>query len=59
MAKNNRSVWDELVELGRRIIDALDDIIIPEPKQPRKPARVPVPVRNNPRQPERNPYDQD
>lgn len=59
MAKNKRSVWDELVELGRRILAKLDDALIPKPSQPRKPARVPVPVRNNPRQLPPNPYEQD
>ena len=56
MAKNKRTVWDELVELGRHILDKLDDALIP--KQ-RKPARVPIPVRNNPQQPPHNPYEQD
>ena len=49
MAKNKRNVWDELIELGRRILNKLDEVLIPQPSQPRKPARVPVPVRNNPR----------
>lgn len=57
MTNNKRNVWDELVELGRRILGKLDDLLIPE--KPRKPARVPIPVRNNPRQAPRNPYDQD
>jgi hypothetical protein len=51
VAKNKPNVLDELVELGRRILDKLDDLIIPESFKPRKPARVPVPVRNNPRSP--------
>lgn len=55
MAKTKRNIWDELAEIGRRIVNEIDDILIPKPK--RKPARVPVPVRNNPHP--RNPYDQD
>lgn len=57
MAKNKRNVWDELIELGRRILNKLDEVLIPQPSEPRKPARVPVPVRNNPRQSPRHPYD--
>lgn len=59
MAKNKRNVWDELVELGRQILEDLDELLDPNPKQARKPARVPVPVRNNPRRQPRDPYDQD
>lgn len=59
MAKEKRNVWDELVELGRRIVNEIDEALIPAPKPPRKPARVPVPVRNKPHHPQRNPYDQD
>jgi len=57
VANNKHDVWDELVELGRRILNKLDDLLIPE--KPRKPARVPVPVRNNPHQVPPNPYEQD
>lgn len=55
VAKTKRNIWDELAEIGRRIVNEIDDILVPKPK--RKPARVPVPVRNNPHP--RNPYDQD
>jgi len=59
VAKNKRNVWDELVEVGRQILDDIDELLDPKPKQPRKPARVPVPVRNNPRRDPRHPYEQD
>ncbi len=45
MAKHKRNVWDELLELGRRILKELDDFLDPKAQQPRKPARVPVPVK--------------
>ncbi len=45
MANHNRSVWEELLEVGRRILKELDDFFDPNARQPRKPARVPVPVR--------------
>jgi len=57
VAKEKHNVWDELVELGRRIINEIDEALIP--KTPRKPARVPIPVRNKPHRPQRNPYEQD
>jgi hypothetical protein len=44
VAKHKRSVWEELLEMGRRIVKELDDLLDPKPRQPRKPARVPVPV---------------
>lgn len=59
MAKNKREVWDELVKRGRHILDKLDDALTPRPSQPRKLARVPIPVRSNPPQLPRNPYEQD
>ena len=54
MAKNKRNVWDELVEVGRQILGEIDELLAPKPKQPRKPVRVPIPVRNNPHH---RPYD--
>ncbi len=57
MTKNKHNVWDELIELGRRILNKLDEVLIPQPNEPRKPARVPVPVRNNPRQSPPQSYD--
>ncbi|GEM_PF-731619 len=59
MAKNKRSVWEELVEVGRQILDDIDELLDPKPKQSRKPARVPIPVRNNPHRQPRQPYEQD
>jgi len=55
MAKTKRTIWDELVEIGKDILDSVDEIMNP---QKRRPARVPVPipVRNDERGP--NPYRQ-
>ena len=44
MAKHKRNVWEELVEMGRRILKEIDDLLDPRARQPQKPARVPVPV---------------
>ncbi len=44
MAKHKRSIWEELLEMGRRILKELDDLVEPAARR-RKPARVPVPVR--------------
>ncbi len=44
MAKHKRSAWEELLELGRRILKEIDDLLDPRAPQPRKPARVPVPA---------------
>ncbi len=54
MAKHKRSVWDELLEMGRRVLKELDDLLVPEAQRPRKPARVPVPAGRR-RQGERKP----
>ncbi len=54
MAKHKRSVWEELLELGRRILKEIDDLLDPKAPQPRKPARVPVPARKRQRD-----YDRD
>lgn len=53
VSKQERSIWDDLVEVGREIFDQLDEILNPDKKQ-RKPVRVPVPVRSRPVQ---DPYD--
>ena len=45
MAKHKRNVWEELREVGRRLQKELDDFFSPKSRQPRKPARVPVPAR--------------
>lgn len=59
MENNKQGIWDDLIELGRRIINKIDELLIPESKPTRKPARVPIPVRNNPRKPQQNPYEHD
>lgn len=43
MSQKKRTIWDDIAELGRELIEQLDDVINPEKR--RKPARVPVPVR--------------
>jgi len=54
VTKHKRSIWDDLVELGREISERLDEAFNPQ-KRERQPVRVPVPVRNNP--PRQDPYD--
>jgi len=44
VAKHKRSVWDELLELGRRILKEIDDLLDPKAPQQQQPARVPVPA---------------
>ncbi len=44
MAKQKRNLWDELLEMGRRILKEIDDLLDPKAREPRKPAPVPVPV---------------
>lgn len=44
MARHKRNVWEELLELGRRIVKEVDDLLDMGARQPRKPARVPVPA---------------
>jgi hypothetical protein len=53
VAKAKRTLWDELLEIGKEVLDKVDEVLNP---QKRKPARVPVPipVRNNGRRPNRN-----
>jgi len=46
VTKHERTIWDDLVELGREIVDKIDEALNPEKKR-RKPARVPVPVHND------------
>ena len=46
MARHKRSAWEEMLEVGRRILKELDDFFEPKAQHPRKPARVPVPVRD-------------
>ncbi len=44
VAKHKRKVWDELLELGRRMLRELDDLLDPKAQSPREPVRVPVPA---------------
>ena len=46
MAKHKRNVWDELLEAGRRMLEELDKFLDPKARPARKPARVPIPARN-------------
>ena len=50
MARHKRNLWEELLEVGRRILKEVDDFFDPKAQQPRKPARVPVPVREGQQQ---------
>lgn len=45
MTKKQRSIWDDIAELGREIADKVDEMLNPDKR--RKPVRVPVPVRTN------------
>lgn len=54
MSQQKRTIWDDITELGREIMESLDEVLNPEKK--RKPARVPIPVRQNP--PRRDPRDE-
>ena len=49
MAKTKRSVWEELLEIGRRFVKEVDDLLAAGARQPREPARVPVPTKDRPR----------
>jgi hypothetical protein len=42
VTKKQRTVWDDLIEWGREMLEKLDEALNPEQK--RKPARVAVPV---------------
>lgn len=44
MAKHKRNLWDELLEMGRRILKEIDDLLDPRAREPREPAPVPVPI---------------
>jgi hypothetical protein len=41
MAKSKRTIWDELIEIGREIVDKIEETLNP---RRRKPSRVPVPI---------------
>ena len=44
MAKHKRSIWEDLLNAGRRMLKELEDLFDVKAPQNRKPARVPVPV---------------
>lgn len=44
MSQTKRTIWDDIAELGREILEQVDKAI--HPQKHRKPARVPVPVRH-------------
>ena len=46
MTQRKPSVWDDLAEIGREIIEKVDELLNPQKKR-RELARVPVPVRGN------------
>jgi hypothetical protein len=50
VARYKRNLWEELLEVGRRILKEVDDFFDSKAQQPRKPARVPVPVREGQKQ---------
>lgn len=45
MAQKKRNLLDDLIDVGRELLDELDKLFHPDRRQP---ARVPVPVRNHP-----------
>jgi hypothetical protein len=53
MAKAKRTIVDDLTEGLQELLKDFDQLLNPKP--PRKPALVPVPVRPNPRDQRRNP----
>ncbi|MGJ3238739.1 MAG: hypothetical protein ACFE0Q_08545 [Anaerolineae bacterium] len=54
MSKQERTIWDDIVDLAREVLEKLDEAFNPEKRN--KPARVPVPVRTNypPHQPDQH-----
>jgi hypothetical protein len=56
--KQKRNILDDLMDLGRDILDKIDEALLPKHSE-RQPVRVPVPVRNDrPRHPQQDPYNQ-
>lgn len=53
MSRQDRNIWDDLVEVGREVYDRIEETLYPDRKR-RKLARVPVPVQPNRRQPSRD-----
>lgn len=48
VTKKEQTIWDDLLELGREILQKIDELFQPDKK--RIPARVPVPIRELPQQ---------
>jgi hypothetical protein len=46
VSKHKRTVWDDLVEIGREILEQIDQALNPDYKR-REPVRIPVPVRKD------------
>ena len=51
LAKQKRNVWDEMLEVGRRMLKELDGIFDRQRERELKPARVPVPARKSRQKP--------
>lgn len=45
MTKKQRTIWDDITELGQEIAEKIDELFNPD-KRP-KPVPVPIPVRRN------------
>ncbi|MEM9952103.1 MAG: hypothetical protein AAFV93_13610 [Chloroflexota bacterium] len=45
MSKKDRTIWEDIVDLGREVLDEIDKTMNPDKR--RKPARVPIPVRTD------------
>jgi hypothetical protein len=57
VSRYKRSIWDDLAEVGKQLIDKIDETLNPHKKKiKRAPVPVPVPVRNDDKR--RNPYQQ-
>ena len=56
MTKKQPTIWDDLIELGREVLEKLDEALNPEKK--RKPARVavPVPINGSPQRQDEEPF---
>jgi hypothetical protein len=55
VSKHKRTVWDDLVEIGREILEQIEQALNPDYKR-REPVRIPVPVRKDDRM--RDPYNE-
>jgi hypothetical protein len=56
VSHHKRTFWDELAEVGKQLVDKLDEALNPHKKKlKRAPVPIPVPVNNDKR---RRPYQQ-